>query len=109
MKKILFLLASQVSAGPYQKWKKLSATEKAERKIQCDAKTEETKGFFNIQNGAWDCPNLAPDRIRAKIVCNPTCDDGFEPNWTDGSISKPKKDHPRFMTRCGHPATIAKR
>ena len=107
MKLIQFVLASKVSGGYYQKWKHLSATEKTERQVTCDAKTEETKAAFVIENGAWNCPNLGLTRPR--VVCDPTCLPGYEPNWTDGSISKPKKDHPRFMTRCGNPANIAKR
>ncbi|CAG5104820.1 Oidioi.mRNA.OKI2018_I69.chr1.g1573.t1.cds [Oikopleura dioica] len=107
MKLIQFVLASKVSGGYYQKWKHLSATEKTERQVTCDAKTEETKALFVIENGAWNCPNLGLTRPR--VVCDPTCLPGYKPNWTDGSISKPKKDHPRFMTRCGNPANIAKR
>ncbi|CAG5091541.1 Oidioi.mRNA.OKI2018_I69.PAR.g13116.t1.cds [Oikopleura dioica] len=100
MKLVAFLFAIQVSARNNPKWPSLTAEEKTERKIICDAKTEETRAFFVIKNGSWHCPNLEPDRVRPKVRCNPMCDIGYTPTWTD---------QPQFVTRCNDKATIINR
>ena len=102
MKLASFLFAS-TSAGYFQQYKELTPEEREERRVLCDAKTEETVEQFPIENGSWNCPNLG--LLRSKIRCYPTCEAGFVPDWT----AKLKKNAPRFMTRCGEPATIAKK
>ena len=103
MKLANFFFASQVSAGYFQQYQNLTPEEKEERQALCEAKAEETIGAFPIENGLWNCPNFG--LLRPKIRCFPQCEEGFLPDWT----IKPKKNRPRFLARCGAPATIAKK
>ncbi|CAG5103042.1 Oidioi.mRNA.OKI2018_I69.chr1.g586.t1.cds [Oikopleura dioica] len=94
---------ASVYAGYYQQYNSLTSEEREDRRVICDAKIEETKAAFPIANGSWNCPGLG--LTRSKVKCHPTCESGFKPDWT----TKPKKDGPRFLTRCGDPATVARK
>ena len=96
------LLAS-VYGGAYQQWNKLTDEEKEARRVSCDAKTDETRATFAVQNGSWDC--LGYGVVNSKVKCEPKCNSGFKPDWT----VRPKKSGPRFNPRCGDPPTIVKR
>ncbi|CAG5104938.1 Oidioi.mRNA.OKI2018_I69.chr1.g1688.t1.cds [Oikopleura dioica] len=95
------------SAGYFQQYASLTAEERESRRVICDAKIDETQAAFPIENGSWACPGYG--QTRSKVRCHPTCGQGFLPDWTEKSISKPKKDAARFMARCGDPATIVRK
>ena len=101
-----FLLAS-VNAGYFQGYNKLTDEEREERRVKCDAKMDETKAQFPVENGSWNCPGYG--KLRSKVRCHPICNAGHGPDWTSHSLSKPKKHTPRFMARCGDPPTIARK
>ena len=101
--RVASFLIAKVFAGKYQNYKNLTPEEREARRIICDAKAEETKNAFPIENGSWACPNLGLQR--SKIFCQPTCEAGFIPDWS----VRPKKNIARFMTRCGDPATVARK
>lgn len=94
-----------VQGGYYQQYNQLTAEEREDRRVLCDAKVDETQALFPIENGSWVCPGYG--KLRSKLRCHPTCDPGNDPDWTEKSISKPKKDGVRFLARCGDPATVA--
>ncbi|CAG5102667.1 Oidioi.mRNA.OKI2018_I69.chr1.g412.t1.cds [Oikopleura dioica] len=103
--RIHFVVNDPIDTYAHQRYSDVTCTdeEREGRRIICDAKAEETKNAFPIENGSWACPNLGLQR--SKILCQPTCDAGFIPDWT----VRPKKNIARFMTRCGDPATVARK
>ena len=99
---LFFFVTEEVSGGYYQQHQLLSLTEKRARQAECLAKAEETKAKFSIENGSWHCPEVTESA--SKLKCFPRCDLDMKPDWT----WRPKRDRPRFMIRCGSPATVAK-
>ena len=104
MKLLSCFLANAAHAGYFQQYKHLTPEEREARRVLCDSKVDETQAAFPVENGSWICPNYG--KTRSKVRCHPTCTPGFLPDWTEDSISKPKKDGVRFMARCGDPATV---
>ncbi|CAG5104947.1 Oidioi.mRNA.OKI2018_I69.chr1.g1696.t1.cds [Oikopleura dioica] len=87
------------SAGYFQQYASLTAEERESRRVICDAKIDETQAAFPIENGSWACPGYG--QTRSKVRCHPTCGQGFLPDWTEKSISKPKKMPPDLWLDAG--------
>ncbi|CAG5104888.1 Oidioi.mRNA.OKI2018_I69.chr1.g1640.t1.cds [Oikopleura dioica] len=107
MKLLNCLLAQIANAGYFQQYASLTAEERESRRVLCDSKVDETRAAFPVENGSWVCPGYG--KTRSKVRCHPICGQGYLPDWTEKSISKPKKDAARFMARCGDPATIVRK
>lgn len=99
---LFFLVTKKISGGNYQQHRLLSISEKSVRQEECLAKAEETKAKFSIDKGSWFCPDEG--KTVSKLKCYPRCDSGMKPGWE----WRPKKSLPRFMIRCGSPASAAR-